>query len=271
MRALVIVFAILSAGAAFAETAPLKRLTLRQDVLGFEAVGRLEIGDKGYCTGVLIAPDLVLTAAHCLFDRRTGAAEDVGLIDFRAGLHDGTTIAESSVARAVTHPAYDPGHEGDISSIRHDVALLELAAPIPAATAAPFAVRRLRPGARAVSVVSFARGRDAAPSWQDGCEVIGRQQGLLAVDCDLSFGSSGAPVFDRTGGRPNIVAIISSGGMMGDRTVALGMDLPGPIADLQEALRTGRDVRVASGTPGVRARRIAPGTKSSGGARFVRP
>ena len=30
----------------------------------WEAVGRLDIDGKGFCTGTLIAPDLVLTAVH---------------------------------------------------------------------------------------------------------------------------------------------------------------------------------------------------------------
>ena len=33
---------------------------------GWEAVGRINIGRSAFCTGTLISPVLVLTAAHCL-------------------------------------------------------------------------------------------------------------------------------------------------------------------------------------------------------------
>ena len=56
----------------------------REDGRNWEAVGRLELAGKAFCTGALIAPDLVLTAAHCLYDPTTGAeipVEDIQFLD----------------------------------------------------------------------------------------------------------------------------------------------------------------------------------------------
>ncbi|MEZ5779010.1 MAG: trypsin-like peptidase domain-containing protein [Paracoccaceae bacterium] len=252
------------AGPASAET-PLKRLTLRQDLLGWEAVGRVDLGSKGYCTGTLIAPDTVLTAAHCLFDK--GQPVDPSAIRFRAGLVDGDSIAQSRIARFIAHPGYDAARPTSVESVRHDAGFLILVEAIPAATAAPFAVGALGPNARAISVVSYAKGRDTALSWERGCSLLGRGSGLMAFDCDVYFGSSGAPVFEDGGGRPRIVSIISSGHRDEAGATSYGMELAALLSDLREGLRTGRGVHEA-GAAAPLPRRLG-GTAS--GARFIRP
>jgi len=73
-----------------------------------------------------IATDLVLTAAHCLCGRQTGAPEDIGQIRFRAGLHEGEAVAEAAAVRAVAHRGYDPRERTGKHSIRLDLALAPL-------------------------------------------------------------------------------------------------------------------------------------------------
>ncbi|PVA09639.1 serine protease [Pelagivirga sediminicola] len=238
------------------------RLTDRDDLFGWEAVGRLELGAAGYCTGSLIAPALVLTAAHCVYDKSHApiAAE---AMTFRAGLRDGEFISQSGVAQVVAHPGYAPGATLTGEMVRHDVALLKLADPIPSAVAGPFALAGAgRAGAR-VSVVSYGRGRDAALSWQRDCGIIAMNRGVMQFDCDVTFGSSGAPVFMRAaGGNARIVSLISSGG----QDAAYGMELPGIVADLKQAMRAAK--RITTAAP----RRVQVGQGGGGiGAKFQKP
>lgn len=244
-------------------------LNTRDRLLGWEAVGRLDF-QGGYCTGTLIATDLVLTAAHCLFDRATGTARDPAKMTFRAGLRGDEPVAEARALRVVAHPGYDPTIGATPSNIRHDVALVQLRSTIAAAVAAPFPVYPL-PSGQIVSVVSYARGRDDALSWQRNCRLLGRQNGLIAMNCDVDFGSSGAPVFDLSQGRGRIVALVSSGARGSRGTAGFAMELPRLVADLEMAFRTGEGVLRASDTPLPTARRISvqDGARASG-ARFVR-
>jgi protease YdgD len=84
MTRIVFLISIAIAYATFAnaQSSGLKRLNTGDESRGWEGVGRLDVAGKGFCTGALIAPDLVLTAAHCLFDRDTGERVDHEIMEF---------------------------------------------------------------------------------------------------------------------------------------------------------------------------------------------
>ena len=244
------------------------RLTDRDDLFGWEAVGRIEIGTNSYCTGVLISPHLVLTAAHCVYDRELQAvrAED---LTFRAGLRDGKTIAERKIARIAAHKGYDPQRAYGAENIRHDAALLELAEPIPTGLANPFVLHQGAGDGQRVSVVSYGQGRDDALSWQRDCGQLWSAQSLIAFDCDITFGSSGAPVFVREGSRARILSLISGGGNAHDGTqVAYGMDLAPLVSALKRDLRA--MPRAQAANTSIRRVKVGQGGGASG-AKFAKP
>jgi protease YdgD len=254
----------LLANPAQAQSTKLRQLNTGNDALAWQSVGRLDIGKNGYCTGTLIASDLVLTAAHCVYDKSTGARVTPENLAFQAGLTNGEASARRSVSQIEAHSGYDPHAPHNLQNVRHDIALVRLAEPIPTFELDPFTVFSGTLPQGAVSVVSYGRGRSDALSRQNQCEVLGRQDGLVVLDCDVTFGSSGAPVFTHLNGRGQIASVISGGGTFSGKQVALGMALPQLVSDLKQQMRVNKP------RPKAQVRRLTVGgNRSSSSAKFV--
>jgi V8-like Glu-specific endopeptidase len=256
-------------GPAAAQDAPLASLQTGDDAKGWEAVGRLDIEGKGFCTGALIAPDLVLTAAHCLYDRGSGDRIDPSRIEFQAGLRNGRALAYRDVRRAVIPAGYVfDGTMSDVAS-QADVALLELSRPIRLTQIAPFEITsRLAMGTQ-VGVVSYAQDRSEAPSLQEACSVLGQSRGVYVLSCDVNFGASGAPIFVFEGGVARIVSVVSAKAEMDGQQVALGTALGLPMAELRALLDIGGGGAFQAVTPHVRV--MGETERAGTGAKFVRP
>ncbi|RRH76984.1 S1 family peptidase [Falsigemmobacter faecalis] len=259
---------LLCAATAPATAEGLRRLETGTDSRGWEAVGRLDLGGTGFCTAALIAPDLILTAAHCLREREGGALVPIDRMEFRAGWRNGRAAAYRHIRRAAAHPDYLWSPEEDASRVRYDIALLELDQPIRLPSLKPYETGQTPERGAEVGVVSYARDRSEAASLQDFCHVLSRQSGMLVMSCDVDFGSSGAPVFTlRPDGVAEIVSVVAAKAEMGGQKVALGSDLDGVIPVLKSALSDAEfHRRPTGGLP-----QMTDEPKASTGAKFLRP
>ena len=269
LRALALGIFTLTASATQASS-PLEVMQNRGDMLGWEAVGRLDL-PSGFCTGVLVARDLVLTAAHCLFDRNSSAPINVSGAVFRAGYLNGQSLFERRVTSYEIADGFS--YNGPVMMAQEsakDVALLRLDQPVSASEARPFLIYQGQTTARDVQVMSYGRGRAEAMSWQPSCNVLRQNEVLLEFDCDTTFGSSGAPVFAREDGVIRILSLVSGNWQTeaGENRV-IGMKLKGIVEEMRARIGAAPTVlpRVSTG-----ARRITVGqNKRTGGAKFLRP
>ncbi len=250
------------------EEAPLRSLSTADATRGWEAVGRIDIGDKGFCTGALIAPDLVLTAAHCLFDQKTKEPIEASEFQFLAGWRNGRAVAYRGVRRAMAHPDYVFEGRDRIDRVPYDIAFLELDQPIRLPSIRPFDIGADPVTGDSVGIVSYALNRADAPSIQDLCHVLGNEPGMTILSCDVDYGSSGAPVFQMIGGEPRIVSVVSAKAEMGGKKVALGSEMERPFAELRQAYVESDNtfVRVS---PGLGSHVFGSTAKNS--AKFLKP
>lgn len=269
-------FYLLTAVAASAQTLPviapagppLEAVTGVGTDRQWQAVGRVDTG-PGFCTGTLIAADLVLTAAHCLFHPTTGDRLPEAGFGFNAGLRNGHPIAYRSVRRTVIHPDYATDLTDQLDRVRTDIAILELDRAIPAEMVHPIPARGQAEVGDSVQIVSYGRDREDYASLEDGCDVRAGQGGLQVLSCHIDPGSSGSPVFMRQNGRLGIVSVISAHAEWHNDPVALAADLGGGLAPILDLLDRTDDVfsREAS-----RIRTLTAGNDGTEdiGARFIR-
>ncbi len=177
---------------------------------GWEAVGRVTFSRTGAgytCTGTLVAPDKVLTAAHCVslqFDKGPSAARN---LIFQAG-KSGTSVVEvKGVARISYHPGYEPG-AGLRNNIPHDIAVLHLVAPMEKVT--PMPIAKVHERVETVSYLAHrANGRNP-PRLTEDCQQRALTARVLEVACRAIQGNSGAGVILEEDDGKKLVAVISA-------------------------------------------------------------
>ena len=95
----------------------------------WSALGRLNSGGRGFCTGILIGPRLVLSRAHCLHDGVEGRWRAPGELHFVAGYQRDAFLIHAGVAGYEVAPEFSGGGTSLAEAVA-DWALITLEAPI---------------------------------------------------------------------------------------------------------------------------------------------
>jgi len=179
----------------------------------WDAIGKIVIDGFSLrlsCTGVLVAPDIVVTAAHCLFNQRTGQYAKANRVAFIAGVRR-DQHGEHSKARCVK--LLDPSRDyrqpdADMDAVARDVAIITLAQPF---SAAPIAIAGDANAGTIVTHVGYGADRPYLLSAHRDCKVTGAVGKAVTTDCDTTYGQSGGPLLVKDNDGWKIAAIMVRG------------------------------------------------------------
>jgi V8-like Glu-specific endopeptidase len=203
------------------------RVRVEQDGMPWDAIGQVNVSGyrrSGRCTGTLVAPDLVMTAAHCVLDpwtKKPYALKDIHfLTGVRGSEHKGHATAKClKFPRGFTFTPPEtinpslPSQQVPIEALFTDAVAVVLDEKL---TVAPVSLAddpRAEPGLPLVHAAYPADRRFALTAHFDCQFLRGDLTGpLWFVDCDTHPASSGGPVLLDEGGQLKLVAVMVATG-----------------------------------------------------------
>jgi len=231
------------------------------------ALGRVNRENGGYCSGALVGPDLMATAAHCLTDARSGRTVTADELHVLVGYRRGSFLGHGRVVTIIRPDGPAPTTGEGLAAVARDWAILVLAEPL---TVPPVPVRALaageRPGATADEPLlhaGYGRDRPHLLSLDAGCRVVDRAAGdaVLIHTCDAAEGASGSPLLLQAGGHA-LFAIHTGVARVGGRERGVAVHAAAFLPTLRRLL----DARAATvGVPSPPGRKPPPADSGPGG------
>ncbi len=214
--------AALALGACAAKTAPVKP---SGPLPWSAAIGRLDSeAERTSCSASLIAPDLILTAAHCVHNAGHRIAPKD--LSFTPNLGAGPRLPSSTgtdylaVGNYIDKDDIDPADMAPFDwAIVRIAPAIDFVTPLPVESLAAEAIaQRLKAGGHLINagygVYGLTSGHrlkvtENCRSQLDRFATIAKTENVIATDCEVIRGDSGGPVLLVENGRHRLIGVLS--------------------------------------------------------------
>jgi protease YdgD len=196
----------------------------------WSSVGKIYNGTGSACTGSLVGPNKVLTAAHCIFNARTRRFIRPELIHFLLGYEGGRYRANVIIGHYEIGPGYDPAAVA--KNLTSDWAVLTISTLVgeefrPLELADAPLVKNAP-----VMLPGFAQDHAFVVTADTDCHIVGMYEGgsLIVSDCVALHGDSGAPMIGADAdGKFHVVGVQTAIAQIGgvSRSIAIAATSPG--------------------------------------------
>lgn len=180
-------------------------IVAEEDHAAWNALGQVNqagFNSRSICTGTLIAPNVVLTAAHCTDGLEVHPTEDKPL-HFIAGWNRGNYAAHRLVDEIARNPAYRSDRSG-VAHVVTDMALLRLKSPIEDVAPMPLG----HPNGTAPYFAGYRHDRRHAITLYSDCNPRFPMERLLIMGCQAVGGNSGSPALVDEAEGPMVVGVV---------------------------------------------------------------
>lgn len=181
------------------------RVLLDPNAAPWRALGKLQATGGSLrlsCTGALVGPATVLTAAHCLFNARTQRNFPPSSLHFLIGFDGGRYAGHAGIVSFVLGPGYDRTHPRE--TMGSDWALLTLDKRLGTPGRMLALADHPAPLGAPAMLAGYSQDHPLHLTGDLACHVVGHQadagrRPLLRHDCAGTHGVSGAPLLVEDG------------------------------------------------------------------------